>query len=111
MGYSADVNECVSPDNNDCEQTCVNTNGSYSCDCVIGYVLNADGHACDGRFILKTICIHLACRKSTVTLAKHGRLQSTICSHRRVGSIYPLCKFQRNRLTKLAVCLVSKVHF
>ena len=52
VGYSADVNECVSPDNNDCEQTCVNTNGSYSCDCTNGYVLNADGHACDGRFIL-----------------------------------------------------------
>ena len=84
MGYSADVNECVSPGNNDCEQTCVNTNGSYSCDCVIGYVLNADGHACDGRFILKTILCSSSLLKFRCNFGKTwliSKFQSTIRSH------------------------------
>ena len=41
-----DVNECDS-NNGGCDQTCTNSDGSYSCSCASGYTLNADSHACD----------------------------------------------------------------
>ena len=40
-----DVDEC-STSVNDCEQLCVNTNGSYHCDCGEGFALNSDGRTC-----------------------------------------------------------------
>ena len=40
-----DVDEC-STNVNDCEQLCVNTNGSYHCDCGEGFALNSDGRTC-----------------------------------------------------------------
>ena len=42
-----DVDECKTGSNS-CQQTCVNTLGSYVCRCLPGYRLNADGRACDG---------------------------------------------------------------
>ena len=41
----ADVDEC-SLGTDDCEQVCVNVNGSYRCDCEEGYALNSDGRTC-----------------------------------------------------------------
>ena len=38
-----------------CNQTCTNTNGSYTCSCYNGYVLDADGHNCNGK-----VYIHVA---------------------------------------------------
>ena len=38
-----------------------------------------------------------------------SKFQSAMRSRRRVGSIYPLREFRRSPLTKLAVCLISKV--
>ena len=43
---TVDVDEC-SLRMNDCEQLCVNTNGSYECDCDSGYNLS-DGRNCEG---------------------------------------------------------------
>ena len=33
---------------NECQQTCINTAGSYYCDCVIGFQLDSDGQRCTG---------------------------------------------------------------
>ena len=43
-----DIDECtVNTDR--CAHTCVNTPGSYSCFCRLGYVLNSDGYNCNGK--------------------------------------------------------------
>ncbi len=43
-----DTNECDSS-NAGCEHDCVNTHGSYYCDCRSGYVLANDSHNCTGE--------------------------------------------------------------
>ena len=44
-----DVNECSTYDANQCSQICVNTEGSYICQCSSGYRLSADERSCDGK--------------------------------------------------------------
>ena len=47
------INECASPDMNLCEDTCIDTEGGYTCSCegaLIGFSLNADGLTCDDYF-------------------------------------------------------------
>lgn len=54
--FFPDVNEC-SPSNGGCGGACVNTDGSYTCSCDAGYVLNTDKHACNGKWIHTFILI------------------------------------------------------
>ena len=42
-----DDDEC-SRNNGGCEQTCNNTVGSYTCECLKGYILDDDDHGCSG---------------------------------------------------------------
>lgn len=44
-----DIDEC-SDNSHDCHllATCINTNGSFKCDCNEGY--NGDGKSCSGKF-------------------------------------------------------------
>ena len=43
-----DINECrVNTDN--CSHRCVNTDGSYYCNCNAGYQLQSDKHSCKGN--------------------------------------------------------------
>ena len=46
-----DINECVSPETNDCDLNaeCSNTEGSYSCSCNEGYT--GDGRNCTGTVL------------------------------------------------------------
>ena len=46
--FPTDLDECVSSEFNDCSDICINTNGSYSCDCSEGFSLNIDGKTCTG---------------------------------------------------------------
>ena len=54
---STDINECRSPDNNNCNTSepapaeCVNREGGYECVCDqhIGYTLSSGGTACEGN--------------------------------------------------------------
>lgn len=41
-----DVDECQKLGRRPCSQTCINTEGSYSCTCHPGYSLEPDGHTC-----------------------------------------------------------------
>lgn len=41
----ADTNECSTGDH-DCEDICINTEGSYTCSCRQGYELSDNGHSC-----------------------------------------------------------------
>ena len=47
----SDINECKVNTTNDCEQICVNLNGSHECICDTGYGLNDDNKTCFGKFI------------------------------------------------------------
>nr|KAI8743010.1 mucin-4-like [Biomphalaria glabrata] len=42
-----DVNECLDPRLNTCQQTCQNSVGSYSCGCYKGFAYNASTNTCD----------------------------------------------------------------
>lgn len=45
---TSDINECDT-ENGGCGQMCSNTNGSYVCDCNVGYGLAEDSRACIGE--------------------------------------------------------------
>ena len=42
-----DINECMAAHH--CEHNCVNTVGTYTCNCDDGYLLADNGYACYGR--------------------------------------------------------------
>ena len=45
----ADINECL--DNNcTCSHHCINTEGSYHCECPPGYILQPNKHDCEGEY-------------------------------------------------------------
>lgn len=46
LNTSIDIDECSS--SNVCGQVCINTIGSYTCNCYTGYVLNATTRSCHG---------------------------------------------------------------
>ena len=49
-----DIDECLSTDNGGCDHTCVNTDGSYYCECYDGYVLTDDNFNCTGMYQLSS---------------------------------------------------------
>lgn len=49
---SSDINECEEV-NGGCQQTCVNTPGSYHCECSEGFRTHTDGRTCIGTFWTK----------------------------------------------------------
>nr|XP_025741770.1 low-density lipoprotein receptor-related protein 4-like [Callorhinus ursinus] len=54
-----DVDECGKPGSQPCSQTCVNTQGSYSCTCHPGYSLEPDGHTCTEPILLVALQFNL----------------------------------------------------
>ena len=47
-----DIDECSDGSNN-CAQNCINTAGSYRCNCNSGYTLATDGSSCTGMVLCK----------------------------------------------------------
>ena len=48
LTVSIDIDECEL-DTDGCHQQCINTPGSFMCNCSDGYLLNEDGFTCDGN--------------------------------------------------------------
>lgn len=48
--FLIDVDEC-SLDLHDCNQTCVDTHGSFNCTCVEGYLSEDSGRNCAGMYV------------------------------------------------------------
>ena len=44
-----DVNECLDKNRN-CSHYCINTEGSYYCECPVGYNLQPNEHECEGEW-------------------------------------------------------------
>ena len=55
----ADLDECAAPSSNLCQQTCINTAGSYQCACHDGFQLQDDGRSCK--------CIYYVSKKLHLT--------------------------------------------
>ncbi len=51
INVSSDINECLT-DNGDCEHTCTNTEGNFSCSCNIGYDLDSNRFNCSGEICM-----------------------------------------------------------
>ena len=47
---NADIDEC-SDDTDNCNQTCTNTEGSFTCGCDDGYYLDSDETTCKGMYL------------------------------------------------------------
>ena len=47
--YFSDIDECFSVSDNNCDQECINTFGSFECGCGEGYILDTDGTTCLGK--------------------------------------------------------------
>ena len=45
--FHSDIDEC-SEGTSGCDHNCTNTDGSYYCTCMDGYVLESDNHTCTG---------------------------------------------------------------
>ena len=46
----SDIDECGMENN--CSHICKNVDGSYFCECEVGYALSADGFTCEGSYNL-----------------------------------------------------------
>ena len=56
--YYTDIDECLD-DNGMCSHKCVNTEGSYHCECPLGYVLQSNKQDCEGCMFMHVINIEL----------------------------------------------------
>ena len=48
--FPLDIDECTEGASN-CSHICLNTVGSYTCQCQLGYNLDTDNHTCIGKLI------------------------------------------------------------
>lgn len=51
MSSSTDIDECEEL-NGGCQQMCVNTLGSYRCECSEGFRIHADARTCIGKIVI-----------------------------------------------------------
>ena len=49
FSITIDVNECLDKNGN-CSHHCINTEGSYYCECPVGSNLQPNGHKCEGEW-------------------------------------------------------------
>ena len=63
--FHLDINEC-NLDDNGCQHICVNTEGTYHCECFPGFELDPDGFNCSGRFNYEIL--HLSARIEKLVL-------------------------------------------
>ena len=47
--HVSDVDECSYEDKGGCQYFCINTVGSYQCDCPMGFILSDDERTCQGK--------------------------------------------------------------
>ena len=53
--FITDFNECNTNNNGGCDHNCINTQGSYQCQCREGYETNNNGINCTGMMFLNTL--------------------------------------------------------
>ena len=61
--HVVDIDECLGA--NDCQQICLNTAGSYYCECKDGFILDSNEHSCKGGYTSHVICVVIYFASST----------------------------------------------
>ena len=62
-----DINECGSA-NGGCNHYCNNTDGSYHCSCITGFILTSDQHNCTG--LMKFFCVFVIFMQTSMSAMK-----------------------------------------
>ena len=65
--YIADIDECLE-EADSCRHICVNTNGSYTCQCLQGFRLERDGFSCIGNFDITEAMLCCACYNNSINI-------------------------------------------
>ena len=52
--YFVDIDECAI-NLHLCQHNCHNNNGSYTCSCDSGYIMDINGHSCDGEIVSRQL--------------------------------------------------------
>ena len=58
VSFDTDTDECSEGMSN-CSQVCINTDGSFTCGCNDGYLLDTDGTSCNGMYREHIDCYNL----------------------------------------------------
>lgn len=91
---SADVDECEVL-NGGCQQGCVNTHGSFQCQCRAGYRLHADGRTCIGKgplLILPRLVLLSLCLSAELPRLLQSELWLNIITRSGSGSLWK-CRY------------------
>ena len=77
-----DINECeISELGGMCNQICVNTQGSYECQCnSTGYRLSSDGFTCEGTYFDNLLCSYFFYKTRTLDCTATQKSASSILS-------------------------------
>ena len=67
--WKTDVDECAGI--NDCQQVCINTVGSFTCNCFDGFTFTSDGRNCTGIKLTLNGSKFLLCLKYIVLCSNH----------------------------------------
>ena len=75
-----DINECEKS-NGGCQHQCININGSYTCQCNGGFILNSNGKTCTGKFWIESslkylLLISRNCSKLSIFLAADSKYRT-----------------------------------
>ena len=77
-----------------CQHICINTNGSYMCDCNEGYALTSDGRTCRGIGFSKIHIAYTSFMESSLLDINECREGTDLCAqncHNSVGSYVCTC--------------------
>lgn len=74
---STDIDEC-SKDNGGCQHECVNTFGSYSCQCRGGFMLHDNRHDCKEGTVRVSAVTRLRCLKGQFAQITRRRVENPI---------------------------------
>ncbi len=70
----ADIDECVE-ESDDCAQNCMNTMGSYTCGCNLGYQLSPDQRSCLG------VCLFLVKERQLLMLCVYSDINECLTNN------------------------------
>jgi len=106
--FSADDDECNDAATNQCSSNadCVNSEGSYKCECQAGYMLLADQRTCDGKLLSLAVLssVQIVKRESTAWERENPRWVH-LCFLLSRGSLACQCELMNSYVYVCTLCL------
>ena len=78
--YYIDIDECEAENMGGCQYICVNTEGSYYCDCPMGFFLTDDERTCSGMINNSHTHIYMHVHTHTVYAHIHAHSRTHTCT-------------------------------